>query len=94
MRLPLISELDSRDGESNKDSRLTNTLVESEEGGPIAQVRPGLETLATGTGNGNGLVCLDKSLVSVFGTTLADTAGLSAISTVVTGDYDFAQSPT
>ena len=43
MRLPLASQIDSRDGESNKDGRLTNVLKETDEGGGLACVRPGLE---------------------------------------------------
>jgi hypothetical protein len=72
MRLPLVAELDSRDGESNKDSRMTNALKETDEGGELVVVRPGLVTQAVSSGNGNGLVNFNGELVSVFGATLGE----------------------
>ena len=66
MRLPLVSELDSRDGESNKDARLTNVLKETDEGGDLACVRPGLEAAAIVAGDGGGLVCFNGDLISIF----------------------------
>jgi len=70
MRIPLVSPIDSRDGSDDKDALLRNVLGEMEEGGPIAAVRPGLEVAATSTGNGNGLVCFNGELVSIFGAEL------------------------
>lgn len=69
MRLPLIAELDSRDGTSNKNARLTNVLKEPNKNGDLAVVRPGLVLSAQGTGVGNGVVSFNGELVSVFGST-------------------------
>lgn len=93
MRLPVIHELDSRDGESNKDARLTNVLSENDEGGVLAVVRPALSTIATATGNGNGVTEFDGVLISVFGTVLGYGETPSTIGSVVSGKYDFTQSP-
>lgn len=70
MRIPLAGELDSRDGTSNRDERLTNVLSETDEGVTLAVVRPGLVTQAEGTGVGGGLVAYNNELVSVYGATL------------------------
>lgn len=70
MRLPVTPQLSTKDGISNKNARLTNCLKEVRQTGDLAQVRPGLEVAATSVGNGNGLVCFDGELVSVFGATL------------------------
>lgn len=93
MRLPLVSELDSRDGESNKDSRLTNVLAEIDSGSQVATIRPALETMASMSGNGNGLVAMNGVLVSVFGTTLGFGDDPVTVGTVLNGHFDFAQSP-
>lgn len=93
MRLPLVSEIDSRDGSSNKDERLTNVLSENDEGVTIAVVRPGLATIATASGAGGGEVNFNGVLISVFGTTLGAGSTPVSISTVASGNYDFAQSP-
>lgn len=69
MRIPLITDTDSRDGSSNKDERLTNVLVEIDSE-KMACVRPGLNKAAETTGNGNGAVCFGGTLVNVFGATL------------------------
>ena len=93
MRLPLASQLDSRDGESNKDGRLTNVLKETDEGGELACVRPGLELMASMSGNGSGVVAFNGILISVFGTTLGYGDDPVSIGTITAGTYDFAQSP-
>lgn len=93
MRLPLVSDIDSRDGGSNKDERLTNVLSEMDEGVVLACVRPGLATIATASGAGGGAVNYNDVLITVFGTTLGYGSTPTAISTVVAGDYDFTQSP-
>ena len=93
MRLPLVTELDSRNGQSDKDARLTNTLLESDEGSSLACVRPGLSTAATASGNGNGLVNFNDALISVYGTTLGFGTTPSTIGTVTDSSFDFAQSP-
>lgn len=92
MRLPLITEIESRDGAANKDERLTNTLMEIEDQEfAYAAIRPGLATIASSTGNGNGLTTLDGVLIGVFGTTAFRTASITSIDTVADGIYDFAQ---
>ena len=93
MRLPLASEIDSRDGTSNKDERLTNTLSENDEGVVLACVRPGLATIATASGAGGGETVFNDALITVFGTTLGFGQIPSTIGTVATGSYDFCQSP-
>lgn len=93
MRLSLASPLDSRDGEANKDSRLTNVLKETDEGGELAVVRPGLELMASMSGAGNGIAAFDGVLVSVFGATLGYGDDPVSIGTVSSGAYDFTQSP-
>ena len=54
MRLPLAQDIDSRDGTSNRDERLTNVLGEDNNGQQMATLRPGLATVATATGAGGG----------------------------------------
>lgn len=93
MRLPLAFEIDSRDGTSNRDERMTNCLSEDDEGVTLAVVRPGLATIATATGAGGGAVNFNDVLITVFGTTLGSGSTPSTIATVVAGSYDFAQSP-
>ncbi len=93
MRLPLVTNVDSRDGASNKDERLTNVLSEIDEGVTLAVLRPGLSTVATASGVGGGEINFNGTLITVFGTTLGHGATPSTIGTVVSGIYDFAQSP-
>lgn len=93
MRLNLVHEIDSRDGTSNRDERLTNVLSENDEGTTLAVVRPGLATIATTSGAGGGEVAFNGVLITVFGTTLGFGATPVSISTVAAGNYDFAQSP-
>lgn len=71
MRLPLVPQLSTKDGISNKNARLTNVLKESSSSGEKAVVRPGVNLLATTTGNGRGLVAFNNELVSVYGANLA-----------------------
>lgn len=93
MRLTLVSDVDSRDGAANKDERLTNTLLEKDEGVDYAVIRPALETVSTASGNGNGMVDFFGVLISVFGSTLGHGTTPSTIGTVGSGVTDFAQSP-
>ena len=93
MRLPVVVELDSRDGVSNKDARLTNALKENDEGVTLAALRPGLSAIAAATGNGSGVTAFNGTLISVFGTVLGHGEGPATIGTVETGTYDFAASP-
>jgi len=93
MRLPLIAEIDSRDGVSDKDGRLVNMLSETDEGVTLAVVRPGLSEIATATGIGGGEVNFNGVLITVYGTTLGFGSAPSTIGTVASGMYDFSQSP-
>ena len=93
MRLPIASDIDSRDGASAKDERLTNVLGEDNNGQQMATLRPGLATIATASGAGGGAVNFNDVLISVYGTTLGFGPTPSTIGTVVAGSYDFCQSP-
>ena len=93
MRLPIASDIDSRDGVSAKDERLTNMLGEDNNGQQMATLRPGLATIATASGAGGGAVNFNDVLISVYGTTLGSGSTPSTIGTVVAGSYDFCQSP-
>ena len=93
MRIPLASEIDSRDGSSHKDERLTNVLGEDNNGQQMATLRPGLAIIATASGAGGGEVNFNDVLITVFGTALGYGTTPTTISTVVAGDYDFTQSP-
>jgi len=93
MRLPIASDIDSRDGASAKDERLTNMLGEDNNGQQMATLRPGLATIATASGAGGGAVNFNDVLITVFGTTLGSGSTPSTIGTVVAGSYDFCQSP-
>lgn len=71
MRLPVIGNISTKDGATNKNARLTNMLAEQKKNGTtLATVRPGLNKAAETTGNGNGAVCFGGTLVNVFGATL------------------------
>lgn len=93
MRLPIASDIDSRDGASAKDERLTNMLGEDNNGQQMATLRPGLATIATASGAGGGAVNFNDVLITVYGTTLGSGSTPSTIATVVAGSYDFCQSP-
>lgn len=93
MRLPLILDVDSRDGTSDKDSRYTNVLSESDEGVSLAVIRPGLVAASSNSGNGNGITEFHGTLISSFGTTLGTGETPSSIGTVANGVMDFAESP-
>lgn len=70
MRLPVVPQISTKDGVSNKNARLTNCLKESKKTGDKAVVRPGLVLDAQASGVGNGLVVFNNELVSVYGATL------------------------
>lgn len=91
MRLPLIPGVESRDGTSNKDARMTNALKETENGVDYAGVRPALGLVADTTGNGNGMFFLD-TLIVVFGTSAKYSESLTTIGAVDDGMYDFVKS--
>ena len=93
MRLPCVPDIDSRDGTSSKDERLTNMLSEDNNGQQMAVLRPGLATIATASGAGGGEVNFNDVLITVYGTTLGFGPTPSTIGTVAAGMYDFCQSP-
>ncbi len=93
MRLPLAQDLDSRDGTSSKDERLTNMLSEDNNGQQMATLRPGLANISTVSGAGGGAVNFNDEMITVFGTALGSGATPSTVATVVAGSYDFCQSP-
>ena len=93
MRIPLAGELDSRNGTSNRDERLTNVLSETDEGVTLATVRPGLAAVVTASGAGGSLTTFNGSLVSVFGTVVGIGEGPTSVGTVVAGQFDFCASP-
>ena len=93
MRLPLAQDIDSRDGTSNRDERLTNVLGEDNNGQQMATLRPGHATVATATGAGGGQVNFNEVLITVYGTTLGFGPTPSTIGTVAAGMYDFCASP-
>ena len=70
MRLPVIPNVSTKDGLSNKNARLTNCLKETTKRGDKAVIRPGLVLDAEASGVGHGLVVFDNQLVSVYGSTL------------------------
>src|SRR5574343_993933 len=92
VRIPFITDADSRDGSSNKDERLTNMLAEKDSE-LIACIRPGLNTMLASSGNGNGLMCFNGQIMHVFGTALKFGTTPTSISTVLDGPYDFAVLP-
>ena len=100
MRLPIVPQISTKDGTSNKNARLTNCLKESKPSGDKAVVRPGLVLDATASGVGHGLVVFDNQLVSVYGATLGfgvieGIDGWSAyfdVTTAATGDICYGNS--
>jgi len=93
MRLQIVPDIDSRDGTSDRDERLTNVLSEDDNGQQIATVRPGLSAVVTASGTGGNLTTFNGSLVSVFGTTVGIGEGPTSVGTVVSGQFDFCASP-
>lgn len=93
MRLNLAQNVDSRDGTTNKDTRLTNVLKEIDHEAELAVVRPGLVSIAMASGNGRGVTRFGDRLISVYGTTLGYGETPTTINTVAAGIYDFCQSP-
>lgn len=73
MRLPLTPPLDTRDGVSAKNARLTNCLKETTKRGDKAVIRPGLVINDTYTGLGNGLIPFDGRLLVIYDDTVYDT---------------------
>lgn len=72
MRLALTPSVETKDGISNKNARLTNCLKESKKTGDKAVVRPGLVLSDTYTGLGNGLIPFDGRLLVIYDDTVTD----------------------
>ncbi len=72
MRLPVVPQISTKDGLSNKNARLTNCLKEIKKGGEKAVVRPGLVLSDTYSGLGNGLIEFDGRLLVVYDDTVTD----------------------
>lgn len=70
MRIPVVGNVSTKDGSSNKNARMTNVLAEEKQGKSFAAVRPGLSQLATGSGDGNNLVCFNGNLINIYGNTV------------------------
>jgi hypothetical protein len=73
MRLPVVPQISTKDGLSNKNARLTNCLKEVKKSGEKAVVRPGLVLSNTYTGLGNGLIPFDGRLLVIYDDTITDT---------------------
>ena len=69
MRLPVLPNISTKDGTSNKNSRLVNVLADIGSKN-IAQVRPGLVANDTYSGLGSGLTVFDGRLLLAFGDTI------------------------
>lgn len=72
MRLPVVQQLDTKDGVSNKNARLTNCLREKTQPADKAVIRPGLVTSDTYSGLGNGLIPFDGRLLVIYDDTVTD----------------------
>ncbi len=73
MRLPIVPQISTKDGTTNKNARLTNCLKEVTKLGEKAVVRPGLVLDSTYTGIGNGLIPFDGRLLVIYDDTVYDT---------------------
>ena len=72
MRIPVVAQISTKDGVSNKNARLTNCLKESKKSGDNAVVRPGLVLSNTYAGLGNGLIPFDGRLLVIYDDTVTD----------------------
>lgn len=72
MRLPVLPQISTKDGTSNKNARLTNVLKDPRKGGEMAEVRPGLVASDTYSGLGNGLIPFDGRLLVIYDDTVTD----------------------
>lgn len=72
MRLPVVHQISTKDGTSNKNARLTNCLKEAKKSGDKAVIRPGLVLSDTYSGLGNGLIEFDGRLLVVYDDTVTD----------------------
>lgn len=70
MRLPIVPQLSTKDGVSNKNARMTNALKETDASSELVAVRPGMALALRTAGNGKGLVAFNGRLLSVYGSTI------------------------
>ena len=80
MRLPVVSSISTKNGTSNKNSRLTNCLRETKKDREFAVVRPGLDLISSSSGAAGGLVAFNNTLVALYGTAIYAGGG--------SGDYE------
>lgn len=74
MRLPLAVDIGTRDGTLEKDSLLTNAIVDVEAGVPMVRKRPGIYAeFASETGQGQGLFVWSPAGFPVLGAIVNDT---------------------
>ena len=70
MRLPLSTDISSRDGSSTKNARMYNVLSEKKPTGQvISAVRPGLTQVALAPGvnvGGDGIYCWNGTFIAIF----------------------------
>lgn len=73
MRLPIASDLKSRDGTTAKDAGIKNAIIETDGEESAIRKRPGALSLGSaGTGVAQLLACYNGQLRSIIGNTLAD----------------------
>jgi hypothetical protein len=94
MRIAVTPKLSTKDGESNKNARMTNALVEKNPTGAIfGAVRPGIVVSATSSGDGNGVAEFNGILIAVYGSTLViNDGGFATIGALDNQFFDFTQS--
>jgi len=94
MRIAVTPQLSTKDGESNKNARMTNALVEKNPTGAVfGAIRPGLVVLGTSSGEGHGVVEFNGMLLAVYGDTLIiNDGGIVEIGTIDNQFFDFTQS--
>lgn len=94
MRVNAVTDVDSRDGVSNKDERLTNMIAEKDGHAILACIRPALNTIVSSSGAGKGVTCFNSTDVFVMGTTLYRGETPTSIGAVSgTSMFDFTQLP-
>lgn len=65
MRLPVVHQISTKDGTTNKNARLFNMLKESTKAGDLAVIRPSLVESTTYSGVGNGLIVFNRNLLVI-----------------------------
>ncbi len=70
MRLPVVHQISTKDGTTNKNARLFNMLHEKRKAGDLAVIRPGLVDSNTYSGLGSGLIVFDGRLLTIYDDTV------------------------